>query len=532
MTFSVITKDNEYSFTNKELINISSKDGYDVRVNLNFDFVLTVNYDVKTNTCTVLNQFNCEQILFKGKPLPQKLVVEKTVRLMAKNSDEFIQIKLDDNQDRPIKHTEQELTESDVQDIYGNKINAAVRIKLDYRKSELEEARVSIIKQVYYSLNELTRKLSMNSKTGILLHIILFFASVILAFGVSNYFSGLELKDAGNVIQMPVNFRLLLVFGAIIYGVSLVLKQGVFLYLQNKTANASITNKIGEKIMIISSALFYAGIYIINLLYYVSPGIMPFFAVFMGLFLTLICVTIAFACGYYKHNNVELSKELNKYEYREDFEKVIREYQQWIEWYINSLSNSKITSLKDSIFNLKLKSAGEIMLGVITAPFLAYGVSNTLAMCFPEAAGWIRISGVKFSPIFLILASFMIIFAFFIFVHAFTCSKKIQASNVLKNDGFSNYLKHGVEIYGLQGIKRLDTDKRRSFFIGLCVVFIEFTMNISYFMQEMGEDFFGTVLSFLGALVPTALLIAETYMLSQINFQIETCNEILEKIER
>ena len=68
---------------------------------------------------------------------------------------------------------------------------------------------------------------------------------------------------------------------------------------------------------------------------------------------------------------------------------------------------------------LQLKSIGEIFLGILTAPFLAYGVSNTLAMCFPEAAGWIRISGLRISPVFLVLATFMIIFAFFAFVNAF-----------------------------------------------------------------------------------------------------------------
>ena len=200
--------------------------------------------------------------------------------------------------------------------------------------------------------------------------------------------------------------------------------------------------------------------------------------------------------------------------------------------YINSLTNSKINNIKDTLFNLQLKSAGEILLGVLTAPFLAYGVSNTLAMCFPEAAGWVRISSLKFSPVFLTLASLMIIFAFFMFVNGFLCSKKIQASNVIKNDGFSNYLQHGVEIYGLQGVKRIDTDMRRSFIIGLCVILIEFTMNISYFMQEMGSEISGMVLSFLGALVPTALLIAETYMLSKLKFEIESGNELLAKIER
>ncbi len=538
MAFTIVTKNSEKTFKGKELVNISSKEGYDYLADFGFNYMLTVKYDEKTNKCTVLNQFHCDKLLFKGEPLPDTLEVDKTCRLLVKNSDDFIQIKLNaspvkikpDNNN--VKLEAEKFTEADVADVYGNKVNASAKLKLEKRKSEIEAARVAITKQVYYHINDLTRKLSMNSKAGIVLHIALLLASLILAFGCANYFAGLELKQAENIIHMPINTKIILVFTALIYAAGLVLKQGVFLYFQNKINSVSITNKIGEKLMLGFSVILFCGIYFINLLYYLTPETMPFFAVFMSLFFTIIASTLAVACGYYKNNNVEMSKELNKYEYREDFEAVVREYRHWIEMYINSLTNSKINNIKDTLFNLQLKSAGEIVLGVLTAPFLAYGVSNTLAMCFPEAAGWVRISSLKFSPVFLTLASLMIIFAFFMFVNGFLCSKKIQASNVIKNDGFSNYLQHGVEIYGLQGVKRIDADMRRSFIIGLCVILIEFTMNISYFMQEMGSEITGMVLSFLGALVPTALLIAETYMLSGLKFKIESGNELLAKIER
>ena len=538
MAFTIVTKNSEKTFKGKELVNISSKEGYDYLADFGFNYMLTVKYDEKTNKCTVLNQFHCDKLLFKGEPLPDTLEVDKTCRLLVKNSDDFIQIKLNASpvkikpENNNVKLEAEKFTEADVADVYGNKVNASAKLKLEKRKSEIEAARVAIIKQVYYYINDYTRKLSMNSKAGIVLHIALLLASLILAFGCANYFAGLELKQAENIIHMPINTKIILVFTALIYAAGLVLKQGVFLYFQNKINSVSITNKIGEKLMLGFSVILFCGIYFINLLYYLTPETMPFFAVFMSLFFTIIASTLAVACGYYKNNNVEMSKELNKYEYREDFEAVVREYRHWIEMYINSLTNSKINNIKDTLFNLQLKSAGEIVLGVLTAPFLAYGVSNTLAMCFPEAAGWVRISSLKFSPVFLTLASLMIIIAFFVFVNGFLCSKKIQASNVIKNDGFSNYLQHGVEIYGLQGVKRIDTDMRRSFIIGLCVILIEFTMNISYFMQEMGSEITGMVLSFLGALVPTALLIAETYMLSGLKFKIESGNELLAKIER
>ena len=531
MIFSIITKNSESTFSDKEIVNISSKTGFDCCINFGFDYMLTVQCDEKTGKCVLLNQFNCQNFLFKGQPLPQKLEVEKMCKIMVKDSDEFFIIKINDSL-AVAKIKEDELTEKDLKDLYGSEVNAAVRLKIEKRKTEIEEARIAIIKQVSFAINDFRHKLLMNSKTGIVLHIALLIASLVLAFGLSNYLMGLPLKEAGNIIQMPVNMKLIFAYTLVVYGIGLVLKQGVYLSIQSNSQNTLASNTIGEKLMIILSALFFAGIYLVNLLYYLSPGSMPFFAVFMSLFFTVTCVTLAVACGYCKSSNVEIAKELNKCEYRPDFEQVIKQYQLWIERFINNLSPTKIRNIGDKLFMLQIKSIGETILGILTAPFLAYGVSNTLASCFPEAAGWVRISGLRFSPVFLVLATFMIIFAFFAFVNAFLCNKKIHASNVLKNDGFSNYLQHGVEIYGLEGVKKIDVEMRRSFVIAFSIIFIEFSMNISFFMQEMGNDLGGLFLSAVAALVPTALLIAETYMLSQTKFEIYASEELLAKVDR
>lgn len=529
MTFTIITKSGEQTFANKEIVNISSKQGYDFFVNVPFNFMLTVVFDKSSNKYAILNQFNCQNFLFKGQPLPQRLEIDKMCKLMVKDSDEFITIRVDEVvSNTRISH--ENLTEQDLKNLYGNDVNANARLKIENRKNELEGARVAIIKQISYSINDLKSKISMNTRAGIFLNIVLFIASVVLAFGVANYLTGLPLKDAGSIIQMPVNMKLVLMYSVIIYGVGLIAKQGTYLYLQNKLGALAIDSSIAEKIMIVLSIMFYGAIYCINVLYYLET--MPLFAIFMSLFFTGTCATLAIACGYFKSSKVELSKELNKYEYREDFEMVVKEYQQWIERFINNLSNTKIKNVKDKIFVLQMKSVVETILGFITAPFLAYGVSNTLAMCFPEAAGWVRISGLRISPVFLTLATFMIIFAFFAFVSAFTAGKKIAGSNVLKLDGFSNYYKHGVEIYGLEGVRKLETEMRRSMIIGLCIVFIEFSMNVSYFMQEMGGSLGSMFLSATAALVPTALLIAETFMLSQTKFDLHACDELLSKIDR
>ena len=531
MAFTIITKQGEKTFADKELVNISSKSGADVQVDFGFPFLLTVQYDIQTNKCVLLNQFNNTKFLFKGKPIPAKLDIDKVCKIMVDGSDDFITVKIiGASAVREI--SEENITEGDIKAIYGNDVNAAAKLMVEKRRGEIEYARVGIIKEVGAKINDLKRRISMNSKGGIFLHVALLFASFVCSFGVSNYLTGLPLEDAGSVIQMPTNMKLIFVYALIVYGVGLIFKQGIYTFLQNKIGEESVTSKLAEKFMIILSLIFYSAIYLINVLYYISPKTFPVFAVLISLFFVGTAATLALACGYFKNINVEIKKELDGVEYREDFERVIKEYRQWIERYVNTLSLTKIRKLKDKQFNLQIKSLGEILLGVITAPFLAYGVSNTLAMCFPEAAGWVRISGLRLSPIFLVLATFLIIFAFFNFVNGFLCSRKIQASNVIKQDGFSNWLQHGVEIYGLEGIKRLDREMRRSFIIGLAIIIIEFTMNASYFMGEIGGDLGGLVQSILAAFVPTALLIAETYMLSQTKFETFACDEVISKFDR
>ncbi|MBR1942747.1 hypothetical protein IJ843_03310 [bacterium] len=529
MAFTITTKNGEKTYTDKELVNICSKDGFDIKLDVDFDCMIAVKYDPKTNKCTIINQFNNDKFLFKGKQVPATLEVEKICKIMIDGTDEFVTVKIIGTSASTVL-AEENLTEADVQDLYGAGINASAMLKLEKRKAELEQVRIAINKETSYEINSLTSKLSMNTKGGIVLHIALLLMSLVCSFGVSNYLTGLPLKDAGSVIQMPTNLKLIFVYMFIIYGVGLTLKQGAYLYLQNKSGEDSTTSRIGEKFMLVLSSIFFIAIYVINVLYYIEPQTMPVFAVMISLFFVGTAATLALACGYFKHNSVETSKELNKFEYREDFEKVVKEYQQWIERYVNNLSTNKIQTIRDKVFTLQINSIFEIALGIFTAPFLAYGVSNTLAMCFPEAAGWIRISGLRFSPVFLILASIMIVFAFFAFAKAFTCNRKIQGSNVLKKDGFSNYLEHGVEIYGLEGVKKLQTEMCHSFIIGGVIIFIEYSMNVSYFTQTLGGDLGAILLSALAALVPTAILIAETYKLSATDFEKDTCNDLTAKI--
>ena len=51
-------------------------------------------------------------------------------------------------------------------------------------------------------------------------------------------------------------------------------------------------------------------------------------------------------------------------------------------------------------------------------------------------------------------------------------------------------------------------------------------------MTEIGGDLQGILLSLVAALVPTALLIAETVMLSQTRFEINSCDELISKLDK
>ena len=61
MAFTIISKNKEKTFTDKELVNICSNDGFDFKLDVDFDCMLTVQYNPNENKCVVLNQFGCDR---------------------------------------------------------------------------------------------------------------------------------------------------------------------------------------------------------------------------------------------------------------------------------------------------------------------------------------------------------------------------------------------------------------------------------------------------------------------------------------
>ena len=535
MAIVISTSKQKKIFSDKDMINLGTNPKCDFVLDLDFDLLLTIQNIKSENKCVIINTFHNDRVLFRGQPI-QKIEVGNVCKLMLANSDEFIGVKIikEENSVKTVTSiAKEDFTENDIKGLYGKDVNAATKVKIEKQKELIEKDRVAIIKQVGFTISNLKQKITSNKRTSMFLHILMFLSALLSSFGLSNYLMGLKIEETSEYMHLPTNIKVWIVFSLLVFGICLMLKQGVYLYFHRKVnAQTSKTAPAAQNFMIGFSIIFMLGVYAINLVYFKGVSGFIIFALFMALFFTGTMAALAFACGYFKSIGAEFSAALDKYEYREDFEDVLKQYRLWIERYINGLSNTKLQYIKDKLFNLRLKSIGETIIGILTAPFLAYGVSNTLAMCFPEAAGWVRISGLRFSPVFLVLATFLIIFAFFSFVNAFLGTKKIQGSQVIKHDGFSDYSEHGVSVYGLEGVKKIETEKNRSLSIACAIIFIEFAMNISYFMTEIGGDLQGMFLSLVAALVPTALLIAETLMLSQTKFTVNSCDELLAKVDK
>lgn len=401
----------------------------------------------------------------------------------------------------------------------------------DSLDTDIEKHRIAIIKEIGFKILELKGNIKSAGITNFCLNAAMVILAVVSSFGITNFLLGFKIDNSSSVLNLTTNVGFLICVTAIVLAICLILRQGVYSLLDFNQHKRLGDSDIAQRLIIGIALFFMFVIYVMNLFYYKA---IPGFAA-ASLFVSLLFVgslaAVTVAGGYFKFQIKNYKQHLTNCEYREDFETVMKSYRGLISSYVNKLSQNKINSVKSALVNNQLKMVVEVFVGLLTSPFLAYGVSNTLASCFPEAANWVRISGLRFSPIFLTLATFLIIFAFFSFVRAFTIGKQIKGSEIIKFDGFHDYASHGVTVLGLDSMRSLEREKNVVMFIACFIILIEFTMNVSYFITEIGGDIQGMFLSFVTALVPTALLIAETHMLSATMFKINNYSELLETLD-
>ena len=403
------------------------------------------------------------------------------------------------------------------------------RDKKDIFNSPIENTRIAIVKEVGYKIQALKSQISSLGKISLISDAAIFILSIICSFGMTNFILHLPIDTSSGILNLTTNYGFLIAISLIVFAVSFGMKQSVYSLIESGQNKRYGENNNVQRIMVMASCVFMLVIYAINLFYYRDINLVASF--FVSLLFVGALAVVSSAAGFFKFQLRNANYQLTNVEYREDFETTLKGYRSLILKYINSLSDNKLDMIQSNLLSAQMKMVFEIIIGIMTAPFLAYGVSGTLANCFPEAAGWIRISGLRISPIFLVLATFLIIFAFFLFTRSFTIGKQIKASEIIKFDGFHDYSNHGVNILGLDAIKSLNKEKNITLTIACIIVAIEFTMNVSYFIQVMGNDITSMFVSSMAAFVPTALLIAETVMLSGTMHKINNYNEVLQALD-
>lgn len=555
MKVTITSKNNEKAFNDSNVINIGSMPNCHFKINPGFDLLISLQ-KLENGKWKIINNLKSDKVLFRGQPIGASIEIGSLCKLMLADSDEFISIKITAAGTNPkivpgslelanrknaerIKRAEnkktismiedEELNEQDIETLYGSGAGVQAKIKIDRKKSDIERRRALITKEIAYKSNYLRQKLGQNE-------IIL---SVLNAFiGVVPLTMAYILKDiiAFGFADKALQSRILFLVAVCFIIITCLLKQGQFLVLQNnsKGSKASQSSKLIERLCLICSGGIFAAVLLFSVgelavHRYNLPVLIPQ----MLILCSFLCIFLGVFSGFTKNIIAESGEELDSYESREDFQAVVKDYQQWITLFVNNIGRKKLKDINNKIFNLQIKSYFEYFLGIITAPFLAYGVSQTLAECFPEAAAWIRLSaGFKFSPIFLVLATLMIIFAFHCFATSFATTKRVLAAAVIKQDGFSDYAVHGVVLHGVESSKNLKKEAKKFFLIAISVVVIELAMNVSYFIGVMGGDVMGMMLSFVAALVPTAILIMETTMLGNTKFEIIVREELLEKVDK
>ena len=498
-------------FENKTSITIGSLDGSDfVLSEIEDKFSVTMAFVPKYQKYVLINVSENGDILYNGQSFT-KVLVDKTFVLSIKKVSEPIFITVEYN-----AQTQDDLVTQSTAGIFS---------------SEVENARVRIIQEIGASVMELKENMLSVFSFLFLLNAITVLLSVVSAFGVTNFMLGFSISNGTSGLNLSTNYGFLIGFSLMILTISMMLKHSVFLYF--RVENAKSKNKKVDSphsFLFTVSCLFFFLIYILNIMYYNQIPNFVFFSFLVSLFFVGGLAAVSIAAGYMKNQYNINKKNLINIEYRADLEGVMRNYRAQIENYIANLSDRKIDAIKNALLNEQLRSIVETFIGILTAPFLAYGVSNTLASCFPEAANWVRISGLRFSPIFLVLATFLIVFAFFAFTRAFTITKQINGSEIIKFDGFTDFSYHGCNILGVDGVRNLTREKVITLTIACIIILIEFTMNVSYFISEIGSDPQGFFLSCVTALVPTALLIAETTLLSSTYYKIGNYNNLLIRI--
>lgn len=138
MTLTIISSKQEKTFQNKDFITIGSNPQCDFYIDLDENCMLTVHFDKTGSKCVITNNFPNNKILFKGKPVKERIVFDNICKLLIADSEEFISMRL-----TPDEQTQNTPTEN------------IVLTKIEKRKSDLEKYRIAITKQIAFSVSDI-----------------------------------------------------------------------------------------------------------------------------------------------------------------------------------------------------------------------------------------------------------------------------------------------------------------------------------------------------------------------------------------
>ena len=135
MTVIISSLDKEKAFREKDFIIIGSNSDCDYQINAGLEFILTVQYDENSKKCTIINNFENPEILFRGEPFKGKITVEKFCKLKFAKSEEFIGVKIAENQ--PDTLSENKISVKNICEPYETEINSELKLKLESKKSDI-----------------------------------------------------------------------------------------------------------------------------------------------------------------------------------------------------------------------------------------------------------------------------------------------------------------------------------------------------------------------------------------------------------
>ena len=398
----------------------------------------------------------------------------------------------------------------------SNEFNSGKFNELGKIKFKLNYRRLEILNRIWSELCSFRQQLISNQVKFIFTMLLLLVLSIILAFGTTNLILGLypETIEKDILINLPFNLGWWIAGSIILFCMCLLLEEGVYrLFISNKSDNDSKSYFLLANILILIGVIQVSIIFIVNLIYFRqvdSNNVL--FPLLLSAFLSITLFISSAIAGYLHYESAVLTKNIANLENDIQLGNLIEEFRAWIRETITSLNKDQLAMLKKkykssvSIRNLKVFAA------VLTAPFVSFGASNTVANFFPDA-GIIRLAGIRFNPIIWIVLTIAVMIAFILITKGFVKSKEMHGSDVIINDGYSNFEAHGIDIKGPKDW-RGDKKQRLLYWIGsACILIIELSTNLVYFVQTQGDEAF--ILALMIALIPTLLLICEAVAVSQ-----------------